>query len=147
MTHAEIEKFAFWSVDSTAIKITLESIRSRIEREEVLSIIFGAEYVTLINEINELCTYASTESEVTWVAEKITEMHKCILDDLLLLINVNGLKNSTSWELCDRKVVCERLLQSYKQLKLRNEDTEVLIEKCLATLTSITDGVSMGKEA
>ena len=147
MTHAEIEKFAFWTVNSTAIKIELESIRTRIKHEEVLSIAFGAEYVTLINEINELCAYASTESEVTYVTEKITEMHKCILDDLMLLITDNGLKNSTLWELCDRKVVCERLLKSYKQLKLRNEDIKVLIEKCLVTLTSISDGVGMGKEA
>ncbi len=147
MTHSEIEKVAFWTVDSTAVKITLESIQNRIRNSEVLSISCGAEYVTLINEINELCAYASTESEVTWVTEKITEMHKCILDDLLLLINNNGLKNSTLWELCDRKVVCERLLKSYKQLKLQNEDIVTLIKKCLTTLSSIYDGVTVGKEA
>ena len=137
MANKEIEKFAIWTVDSEYIKIILNSLRNRISNNEVLSIICGAEYGTLINQLNELCEYASTETEVTWLSERFVEMHKCILDDLSLLVDSNSLKNSHSWELGNRKIACERLLEAYRGFKLRDEDTEALIEKCLETLTSI----------
>ena len=78
MNYAEIEKYATWKVDSEYIKITLKSIRDRIDNHEVLSILSGVEYGTLITQINELCAYASTELEVTWLSERIVEMHLCI---------------------------------------------------------------------
>lgn len=147
MDRKEIEKYAVWKVNSEYIKITLNSIRNRIGGNEVLSIICDAEYGTLITQVNELCDYASTELEVTWLSERIVEMHKCILDDLSLLVDSSSLKSSHSWELSNRKIACERLRETYKRFRLRDEDTEALIEKCLIVLTSICDEINMGKEA
>lgn len=147
MTHSEIKKFAVWTVDSASIEITLSTIQDRIKNHEALGILAGAEYGSLVDVLNELSTYTSSESEVTWVAERITEMHKCILDDLLMLVDINTLKNSNSWELANRKIACERLLETYTKFDLRDENTTSLIKKCFTTLTSITDGVNMGKEA
>ena len=147
MLNKEIEKYAIWKVDSAYIEITLKSIRNRIDDHEVLDILCGVEYSTLIRELTELSTIIGNESEVTWLAKKIVDMDKCILDDLSLLIDDNSLKNSHSWELRNRKIACERLLDAYKSFKHRNKDTEALISKCLSLITSIDNKVIMGKEA
>ena len=145
MNYAEIEKYATWKVDSEYIKITLKSIRNRIDNNEELGILYGVEYSTLIAQINELCAYASTESEVTWLSERIVEMHKCILDDLRLLEKVTD--ESTPWLTSrDRAMTCEKLLEAYRGFQLRDEDTEVLIEKCFRAFISICNGGNMGKE-
>lgn len=145
MTHAEIEKYATWKVDSEYIKITLKSIRNRIESNEALGILCGAEYGTLVTQINELCAYASTELEVTWLSEMIVEMHKCILNDLRLL--EEGTNGSTSWITSrDRAMTCEILLGTYKSFKLRDKATEARIEKTFRRLVSICNGDNMGKE-
>ena len=146
LNYIEIEKYATWKVDSEYIKITLKSIRDRIDNHEVLGIVSGVEYGTLITQINELCAYASTELEVTWLSERIVEMHKCSLDDIRLLEKVTD--ESTSWLTSrDRAMTCEKLLEAYGDFQLRDEDTEVLIEKCFRAFISICNGVSMGKEA
>lgn len=136
MDRKEIEKHATWRVNSEYIKITLKSIQDRIKSNEPLGILCGVEYGTLINQINELCAYASTKLEVTWLSERIVEMHKCILDDIRLLEKVTD--ESTMWSTSrNRTMACERLLNAYKSFQLRDEDTEVLIEKCFRKLVSI----------
>ena len=136
MENKEIEKFAIWTVNSASIEITLESIRTRIDEGTALSILCGADYGTLIREINELSTYASTESEVTWLSERIVEMHKCILDDLRLLEKVTD--ESTLWTTSlNRSNACVKLLEAYRSWKLRDKDTEALIEKSFRRLVSI----------
>ena len=145
MNRKDIEKYAIWTVDSEYIKITLNSIRNRIDSNEDLGIIYGVEYDTLITQINELCDYASTELEITWLSERIVEMHKCILDDLHLL--EKGTDGSTSWITSrDRAMTCERLLGTYRGFKLRDKVTEARIEKTFRRLISICNGGNMGKE-
>lgn len=145
MNRKDIEKYAIWTVDSEYIKITLNSIRNRIDSNEDLGILYGVEYDTLITQINELCDYASTELEITWLSERIVEMHKCILDDLHLL--EKGTDRSTSWITSrDRAMTCERLLGTYRGFKLRDKATEARIEKTFRRLISICNGGNMGKE-
>lgn len=142
MNRKEIEKYAIWKVNSEYIKITLNNISNRIHNGEELGILYGVEYDTLITQLNELCRYASTELEITWLSERIVEMHKCILNDLRLL--EEGTDGSTSWITSrDRAMTCERLLGTYKSFKLRDKDTEVLIEKCFRKLISICNGDNM----
>lgn len=144
MTNKEIEKFAIWTVDSEYIKITLNNISNRIHNREELGIIYGVEYDTLITQVNELCDYASTELEITWLSERIVEMHKCILNDLRLL--EEGTDGSTSWITSrDRAMTCERLLGTYRSFKLRDKATEARIEKTFRRLVSICNGGNMGK--
>mgnify|MGYP004512951327 CR=1 FL=1 len=146
MTHAEIEKYAAWKVNSEYIKLTLNSLQNRINSNEELDILSGVEYDTLIAQVNELSTYATTESEITWLSERIVEMHKCILDDIRLL--EEGTDESTSWFTSrDHAIACERLLETYRSWKLRDKNTEALIEKTFRRLISICNGGNIGKEA
>lgn len=142
MTHAEIEKYAAWKVKSEYIKLTLNSLKNRINSNEELDILSSVEYDTLIAQVNELSTYASTESEVTWLSERIVEMHKCILGDIRLLEEETD--GSTSWFTSrDRAMLCERLLEAYRSFRLRDKATELRIEKCFKTLISICNGGNM----